>query len=137
MNHRSGNQVSRRSLALLAASIGIAASFGASAESTALRVMIHGDHYAFDGSRFDRLASLETAVHSAPRWIELDACGPNAARTLKAASYRFSELPQRLRVLDASGPACTATIRTSHDIGVASETIDDARVEAYWRQRMP
>lgn len=140
MNHRSGHPAPWRSLALFAASIGIAASFGAGAEAPALRVAVYDNHYTFDGGRFERLAVLESAVHSAPRWIELVACGAEAARALKAASYRFSDMPQRLDIRDASDPICAAvpgTLRTSHDIGVASQESYDPRVAAYWRQRMP
>lgn len=139
MNHRSGHQALRLSLALLAASAGPAA-LGASTEIAALRVAIHDTYYTVDGRRFDQLAALESAVRSAqPKSVEIDACGPNAARRLTVASAVLGDLPQRLRVLDVNAPACATgavAMQASHDIGATPES-DDPRVAAYWLQRMP
>ncbi len=116
--------------------------FAAAAEgwSSAQQVTVHRDYYVFEGIAFDSLDALETVASARqPSAIELDACGPTAARALKAAIHRFNEHRLGVQVLDGAAPKCTAAVarRVNQVGGPLPAGIDEAAVDRYWRQVAP
>ncbi len=104
-------------------------------------IIVHETHYMIGNSVFDDLDSLERSVLAAsPRSIELHACGSESSRALLAAAHRFSRLPLRLRVSDASAAVC-APLPTMRRVGQPAfhkpNGIDDLAVANYWRQMAP
>ena len=123
-------------LALLASNVGLAAE----GRSPAQHVTAHRDYYVLEGIAFDSLDALETVVSARqPIAIELDACGPSAARAWKAAVYRFSAHRLAVQLLDGAAPRCTAAVarRVNQPRGPLPTGIDEAAVERYWRQVAP
>lgn len=131
--------IALRSTHSLVLATGLVAAW-ALAQAADLRIVVQPGHYVVAGKAFDDLNSLEAAVRTgSPETIQLDGCGPAAARALKAAAHRFADRPLSLRVLDASAPVCTAA-PVAIQIGQRMDTptgIDDAVVERYWQQLMP
>ena len=123
-------------LTLIAPNAGLAAD----GRSSAQQVTVHRDYYVLEGIAFDSLDALSTALSARqPSAIELDACGPTAARALKAAIHRFNEHRLAVQVLDGAAPRCTTAVaRRVSQVGVPFPTgIDEAAVERYWRQVAP
>jgi len=129
--------VKRHALVLLAA----AASTLSNAQVAEVRVIAKSNHYLLRASAFDSLDALEEAVRaSRPSVVQMDACGQEAARALKAATHRLSDQVLRIQVLNETALACRSGVLAMPAIqrsAPALSDIDDAAVERYWQQTSP
>ena len=121
--------------------IGIVACPVAAQSSQPTFIVVQNDHYARASTTFNDLDELERTVRAAKvQAVVLQICGAQASRSLRAASHRFAELPQRLQVLGPELPECSARpqmMRVSQSTRSGPSGIDDALVERYWQQLMP
>lgn len=116
------------------------AAFACAASRAPQQVTVHAEYYVLGGIAFDSLDALDTEVSARqPGAIELDACGPTAARALQAAIHRFNERRIDVRLLDSAAPTCTTPVarRVSQGAGPLPRGIDEAAVDRYWRQVAP
>jgi len=105
-----------------------------------LRVVVHETHFAIARSAFTDLESLGDVVDAtAPRAIELTACGADSHAALLAAAYRFKDRPLHLRVHEATDAVCAGPValRTARPGATLLGGTDAAAIAAYWRQVMP
>ena len=132
--------VKRQALVLLAAAAA-AASTVSNAQVAEVRVIAKSNQYLLRASAFDSLNALEEAVRSSrPSVVQLDACGHDAARALKAAAHRLSDQVLRIQVLDETALACRGGVLAMPAIqrsAPALSDIVDAAVERYWQQASP
>lgn len=115
---------------------GVASVAGAATETppaTPQAIAVHAGYYVTAGRAFDDLDAVERFVRSTkPHALDITSCEPGASRALLAAAHRFRDLALNLQVLDAAAPVCTAAAAV-----VGPSGINDAQVEAYWKQVMP
>jgi hypothetical protein len=129
----------KRQAIMIASSVAFASTAvvagGATEATTAApqRIAVHTGYYVTAGRAFDDLDAVERFVRSTkPHALDITSCEPGASRALLAAAHRFRDLALNLQVLDAATPACTAAAAV-----VGPSGINDAQVEAYWKQVMP
>ena len=132
--------VKRHALVLLAAAAAAAPTVS-NAQVAEVRVIARSNQYLLRASAFDSLDALEEAVRaSRPSVVQLDACGHEAARALKAAAHRLSDQVLRIQVLDETALACRSGVLAMHATQRSAPSlsdIDDAAVERYWQQTSP
>jgi hypothetical protein len=91
--------------------------------------------YVVNGSRYDSLDALRTAVRaSLPASVKIVACGPSAARSWLTAVPLFEDVPMHLDGPNGTSPACAAAIPARDATGTLEV---DAAVSSYWNARMP
>jgi hypothetical protein len=140
MRNQFSRVVKRQALVLLAAAAA-AASTVSNAQVAEVRVIVKSDQYLLRAFAFDSLDAFEEAVRaSRPPVVQLDACGHEAARALKAATHRLSDRVLRIQVLNETALACRSGVLAMPAIqrpAPALSDIDDAAVERYWQQTSP
>jgi hypothetical protein len=114
---------------------------GAQTMKADLTVTVFAEHFVVAGRSYDDMDRLADAVAAMrPKAITLAACGPAVTRSLMAAAYRFQKLPLRINVLWAGEPGCPAAPHfpaSAKRVRQGPSSIDDPKVDLYWRGLMP
>lgn len=95
----------------------------------------HFTYESWSSRDVDTLAQMMQAAR--PTWVDVVACGQEAAWALQAVAQRLSELPLQLQVLPLSAPACAGTAAEKQAMQGSESIADKGAVTRYWLQLLP